>query len=299
VLGSRLGRYGVWWTQGSERVASSVLIATELPDPEAFTAMLDGRWQEHGWTSADSSAAGGYAAEHAVAFRSAGVSGPGKIRSANEDSYATHDGVGAWIVADGLGGHQAGDVASGMVASVLEQLAEDSDLDERINELVRALTIVNGCLQVMAERDPTVTLVGSTVAALLADGAGCACIWAGDSRVYRLRDGQLEQLSRDHSEHSERAGEGHAVTRAVGGAGALELEIARGDVCDGDRYLLCTDGLYDEVPAEAIASALLLADPAQSCARLQQATLHGAARDNFTAVVVHATATQTHDAPGR
>jgi protein phosphatase len=173
-----------------------------------------------------------------------------------------------------------------MVTSTLRGLRAGSGLPDRIDQLVRALGVVNGCLQVLAERDPSVTLAGSTVVALLVEGSSAAMIWAGDSRLYRLRNGALKQLTRDHSEVAEGSGN-HVITRAVGGPEALEVEIEHAEVRDGDRFLLCTDGLYGEVREAEIAAALSRPEPALACDDLKRAALSGEARDNLTALVVH------------
>ena len=303
---ARLGTRCLWWTQGSELVEPCVLVSSQLPAPEAFIAMLDGRWGERGWVTGayrrEAHAAtvsrgersfaplGDLAAGRSAAgreVRSAAVTDVGRTRAVNEDSYASRDDAGTWIVADGLGGHQAGEIASRMVASVIAQLDVAAALDERIDSLVRGFHVVNGCLQVLAERDDAVALAASTVVALIIDGDAAAWIWAGDSRLYRLRGGELEQLSRDHSEAADGTIDRHVVTRAVGGDGDLELDIGRADVRDGDRFMLCTDGLYAEVTAEEIVDAMSLADAEEGCTRLKEAVLRGEARDNLTGIIVH------------
>ncbi len=284
-----------WWTQGSERVEPCLLVADELPPPDTFVALLDGEWRRHGWCSETLSGAArpafsaGFAlrstATRGPAVRSAAVSHCGKVRERNEDAYACRNDLGVWAVADGLGGYQAGAIASGMVASIVEGLEAGRGFEDRIAQLVRGLGVVNGCLRVLAERDPDVTLAGSTIAAVLVEGAAAVCVWVGDSRVYRLRAAALEQLSRDHSEAAEGV-DNHVITRAVGGPEPLEAEIERADARPGDRFLLCTDGLYGQVSAQEIAAALALEDPERACAYLERAALAGEAPDNLTAVVV-------------
>jgi serine/threonine protein phosphatase PrpC len=285
-----LGWRCVWWTDGSERVEPSVLVAEDLPSPAAFASLLDGRWEARGWNSAtvpitslirrDVNSAG-------LGRRVAAVTDPGKTRSRNEDSFAYREDLGVFLVADGLGGHQAGEIASRMVASVVDQLGDASSLGERIDRFVRALDVVNGCLQVLAERQPGVELAASTVAALLVENDIAACAWAGDSRVYRLRDGDVLQLSRDHSEAEDGIADNHVVTRAVGAPEPLEVDVEHVDARAGDRFLLCTDGLYGEVAAREIAVALSLPEPEQACDYLKEAVLRGAAPDNLTGVAVY------------
>lgn len=227
-----------------------------------------------------------------IAPRSAAVTDPGKARVVNEDAYACRDDLGLWVVADGLGGHRAGDVASRMVAHALERaLAEDGDgglwagVNERLAHLAVALRAVNACLRVLAERDAE-DLSASTVAALVIGGDAAGWVWAGDSRIYRLRGGRLEQLTRDHA-FSAASGD-RSITRAVGGEERLEVDFGGAPIRAGDRYLLCTDGLYTEVVTEQIVAALSQADPRLACDRLLAAALDGEAHDNLTAVVVFA-----------
>lgn len=279
----------VWWTDGSERVEPSVLVAPGLPPPEAFAALLDGRWEAHGWIAPPEA--------FVLAGRAAALTDPGKARTRNEDSFAYREDLGVFVVADGLGGHQAGEIASRMVTSVVDQLERAADLGERVDRFVQALGVVNGCLQVLAERQAGVELAASTVAALLLDSGKAACVWVGDSRVYRLRDGELRQLSRDHSEAEEGVTDSHVpdnpvpdshvVTRAVGAPDPLEADVERVDARAGDRFLLCTDGLYGEVDSDEIAAALSLPAPEQACASLKAAVLRGDAPDNLTGIAVY------------
>jgi type VI secretion system protein ImpM len=136
---------------------------------------------------------------------------------------------------------------------------------------------------------------GSTVALLLVRGTACAVLWAGDSRVYRLRQNQLTQLTTDHTwaaelnlQHAEEEAD-HAITRAVGGESTLTLDLRRDQAQVGDRYLLCSDGLTRELNDAQIAAGMSYGD-VKSCARaLIDATLQAGARDNVTVVIVEAT----------
>ena len=278
-----LASYSLFWTQGSEHVAPCALFAPGLPAAHAYVAMLDGAFDARGWQSPARIET--FVPRASAPLRAAAVTDVGKTRDVNEDAYACRDDIGVFVVADGLGGHQGGDVASAMVASVADGLGDAASLEERVGLLVRALRVVNGCLIAYADTAGTAGLAGSTVAALLVDGETAACVWAGDSRVYRWRAGTLEQLTRDHSEAPGAPGN-RAVTRAVGGVRDLDLEVEYHEVLPGDRFLLCSDGLYGEVNDALLAAALGLGDPAAACARLKAAALDGEANDNLTAVVV-------------
>src|SRR5690606_13741571 len=174
-------------TQGSEHVAPCALFAPGLPQARAYVAMLDGAFGTRGWLSQTRTEA--LAPRPSAQLRSAAVTDVGKTREGNEDAYACLDDVGAFIVADGLGGHRGGDLASSMVASVVDALDDAATLPERVGLLVRALRVVNGCLIAYAESAGTAGLAGSTVAALIVDGGSAACVWAGDSRIYRWQIG--------------------------------------------------------------------------------------------------------------
>jgi len=291
LLHRDLGAHSVWWTAGSERVAPSALMVSRLPAPSSFVAMLDGDFSSGEWIRGVLHRAAGET--EPVHFRSAGVSNVGKVRAINEDSFACRDDLGVWLVADGLGGHQAGDVASGMVACVAERLPGAPTLEVAVQQLTQGLIVVNGCLRVFAERNPEITMVASTVAAVVAKGHQMAVLWAGDSRVYRWRDGQVELLTSDHADgdapDASLLGEGavnKAVTRAVGGGSELELDVVYHEAQPLDRYLLCTDGLYGSVSVDDLQRALSVDAAEEAAAELVRVALSGAAPDNLTGVVV-------------
>jgi type VI secretion system ImpM family protein len=292
LAGSVLRGYAFWWTQGSERVAPCVAVSSELPAAQPFTALLDGHWEPHGWHSFQAPAAGSSASTGGLAYASAAVTDPGS-RPINEDSFARGDEQGLWVVADGLGGHRAGDVASRMVTSIVRAQRAGADLERRVEDVAQAIQVVNGCLQELAPESGSGDLVGSTVAALLLGEGRAAWLWAGDSRVYRFREGSLVRLSHDHADTDETYG-GRAVTRAVGAPGMLEIEVERGPAQAGDRYLLCTDGLWGEVYAEQISLALSLGTPEAACSALHSTVAAGETPDNFTAVVVYVSTLAAH-----
>jgi serine/threonine protein phosphatase PrpC len=135
---------------------------------------------------------------------------------------------------------------------------------------------------------------GTTVVVLLTQGATGICLWAGDSRLYRLREGTLEQISVDHSEEEEGTGDdgmprrANVITRAVGGREELELDQLSFDIKLGDRLLLCSDGLYRELSPEQIAEMLQNGDAMSAVETLQLRVLRGEAADNVTVIVIDA-----------
>ena len=196
-------------------------------------------------------------------WQSASCSHVGRVRRINEDAMLDQPERGLWAVADGMGGHTLGDVASRMVVDALAHLPQTS------TDAIRAcLAEVNRRLMTEAAmRD--VQVIGSTAVVLLASGSHCSCLWAGDSRIYRLRGGRLEQLTRDHSRVQEMVDRGeltpeaarisplrNRITRALGVPGPLDLEARQLPSEASDLYLLCSDGLTGELKDSEIAAIL-------------------------------------------
>lgn len=238
--------------------------------------------------------------EGALHWYSAARTHTGKVRKINEDSFLERSEYGIWVVADGMGGHAIGDVASQMVVSALQDIPYQSNLEALEVEVCLRLQEVNRRLrQEAAARNERV--IGSTVAVLLSRGMHCIYLWAGDSRVYIFRDGGLRQLSHDHS-HVEvlinhglldrREAQNHpsagAITRAVGAVEALELDKGTLEVKSGDIFLLCSDGLYNEVTEEDIKTILKENNCRKSSEMLLDLALKRGGRDNVTVVVVNA-----------
>jgi serine/threonine protein phosphatase PrpC len=224
------------------------------------------------------------------------------VRAINEDAYLALPERGLWVVADGMGGHEAGDVASQMVIEALqrtEPLASWPDFLEAVRESLRG---VNRQLREESAQRYQHRTIGSTVVVLLASETQCACLWVGDSRIYRLRDGQLKQLTRDHSHVQELVDQGliapesahrhplaNVITRAVGSADELQIDEVAHPLQPGDLFLLCSDGLNKTVSDEEIAR--LLAHSDHNCQEAVKAFIHLAlmrdANDNVTTVVVN------------
>ena len=164
--------------------------------------------------------------------------------------------------------------------------------------------VKNGFLQVAHEKCKTAFRKhrpGTTVAALHAHGNYCFALWAGDSRIYRLRNGALEQLTRDHSQAQERYDRGelteeelashhsaHVLTRSVGAHKNLRLDMSYMPVEAGDRYLLCSDGLYNPAGFDEIRTALAQGSAEDACRALVDLALEGGGRDNITVIIVDA-----------
>lgn len=206
---------------------------------------------------------------------------------------------GLWAVADGMGGHEAGDVASSKVAEALLRLPIFYNLEELVEGAVAALRRVNQELIVLAGSEDGTRTIGSTLVGLAIAGDQYRCFWAGDSRAYRLRDGTITQLSRDHSlvqslvdagmldpKDAENHPNANVVTRAVGVADELKVDVVRGDAKPGDLFLLASDGLTRVVSDDELAAVLSAAPAEQSADRLIEMVLSRGAPDNVTMVIV-------------
>ncbi|HEX7037772.1 MAG TPA: protein phosphatase 2C domain-containing protein [Pseudomonadales bacterium] len=237
---------------------------------------------------------------HSFHWVSAGRTELGKVRKLNEDALLQRPDRGLWAVADGMGGHAAGDFASASVVSALGGIREGLPLEPLIAEARQQLERINGELLVEG-RQRRARIIGSTVVVLVAAGHEGAVLWAGDSRLYRWRGRRLERLTDDHSriqeliasgrldaDQAEQHPEANVITRAVGVAETLELSNRRFPIRDGDTFLLCSDGLTRYVSDRAIASALRDPTCQGACDRLIEAALKSPARDNITVVVTRA-----------
>ncbi|MEP7306550.1 MAG: type VI secretion system-associated protein TagF [Acidobacteriota bacterium] len=291
----------VWWTEGSSAVEPSCLISRGLPHPSTFVALLDGAWAQYRWRPVP-----GHVDTHAtfslrneqptpISFRSAAASDVGLVREINEDAFVERSEIGMWAVADGLGGHRDGEVASRMVCDTLAELEPAPTFDETVEAARQRLQWVNDyLLRVSAGGGTLADRSASTVVVLLVRGSSCAILWAGDSRVYRWRSGRLERLTRDHSVDDSDGPDGRetstAITRAVGVQSNLALDLRGDDVCSGDRFLLCSDGLTRALTEPQIEAWLDHDDIGAAVQGLIATTLAAGAPDNVTVLIVEAAA---------
>jgi type VI secretion system ImpM family protein len=289
----------LWWTEGSSIVDPSCLIAKGLPHPATFVALLDGSWPQHHWRSVparvepDPTLSGGLIDDPMpLRFRSAAATDVGRARGNNEDGFVERPEIGLWAVADGLGGHSGGEIASRMVCDALADFEPDRSFEETVEAARQRMQQVNDHLLRTAAGSLLAEHSASTVVVLLVRGAHAAVLWAGDSRVYRWRAGRLEQLSRDHSlaELEGFAGgeDSNVITRAVGVQPALTLDLYRDTVRADDRFLLCSDGLTRVIPEAQIRVWMEEKDIRVATEGLIKATLDAGAPDNVTVLIVQA-----------
>ena len=224
-----------------------------------------------------------------ITFNSYGITHPGNKRDHNEDALLENPTLGLWAVADGMGGHEAGDYASQYTISSLDTLTKPTSL-----ETIR-LALHEAHTHLRKQKETC----GTTIALLLRNGAQGHIIWAGDSRVYRYRNQTLTQLTRDHSYVEELVENGllspsdaktshlsNRITRALGAYDELALDLISCDFIPGDRYIICSDGLYNEIEDTALCN-LLENHPIDTFpAELLQAVLNGDAKDNVTFILI-------------
>jgi PPM family protein phosphatase len=230
-----------------------------------------------------------------VALRYAVRSDRGLMRTNNEDSV--YAGPRLLALADGMGGHAAGEVASNVVISVLAHLDEDRPVDDLISTLRDATADANNHLREMVMQDPNLDGMGTTLTALLFAGHRVGLVHVGDSRAYLLRGGQLTQITHDDtfvqalidegrlteeeaSSHPQRS----LILHALNGAD-VEPDLSIREVRVGDRYLLCSDGLSDVVSPDTLLEALRLPDPHEAADRLVELALRAGGPDNVTCIV--------------
>lgn len=234
-----------------------------------------------------------------IALRYAARSDVGLVRSNNQDS--AYAGPHLLVVADGMGGHAGGDVASSVAVAHLAPLDDEAHgPDDALDELADALTKAHEELLALAEENPELAGLGTTVTALLRSGNKLAMAHIGDSRAYLLREGELAQVTTDHSfvqhlvntgkltpEEAEHHPQRSVLLRVLGD---FDMEIVPDlsvrEARPGDRWLLCSDGLSGVVSFETISDALREIDDAGACAeQLVELALRGGAPDNVTVVV--------------
>lgn len=228
----------------------------------------------------------------------------GRRRTVNEDAFLQMDDVGLWLIADGMGGHARGDVASRFVVEAFDGLVKPGSMDEFSKEVKHRIYLANERIQAEVSQTGSDQIMGTTVVAFMVFKREWRCIWAGDSRAYLLRDGRLSQISHDHSVVQEMVDRGellqdeaashpmaNRITRAVGTQDNPQLEERRSILRDGDTVLLCSDGLNKEVDEAELATILESLDCEEASRELVDLTLERGARDNVTVAVIRFEAT--------
>jgi len=233
-----------------------------------------------------------------LGFDCASRTHPGLKRKVNEDSILVRTDRGFWAVADGMGGHEAGDVASAKVVEALSLVPPHSAMESFVEDSISALQTANTDLIRLARSTQRPRTIGTTIVGLVVAQDRFGCFWAGDSRAYRIRDGEIAQLTRDHSlvqglvdagtldpAEAEDHPNANVVTRAVGASETLEVDTSTGDARAGDIFLLASDGLTRVVTEDEIYSEL--SAPIEAAAdNLLQTVLSRGAPDNVSLILV-------------
>ncbi len=230
-------------------------------------------------------------------IRSAYATHAGNVRDLNEDYFQMTPELGLWIVADGMGGHESGEVASALTVDVVRRSVEAGE------PLNKSLIAAHEAVMRAADSDPGKSGMGATVVALKITGNHYEIAWVGDSRVYRLsRQKGFNLLTHDHSyvqllidndlitpEDAKNHPMSHVVNQAIGSSpkGTVAVDTVAGTVESGDRFLLCTDGLTNELSDDGIAAVLGQEGDHQAAAdQLIQKALAAGGADNVTVVIV-------------
>lgn len=217
---------------------------------------------------------------------------PGRVRDHNEDNIFGSSECGLWIVADGMGGHACGEVASEIVVDRLRTLISAGE------SLASAIDLAHQAVTEHAEINTQAKGMGATVVVMSSVNEHYTIAWVGDSRAYRLRGNRLELLTRDHSylewlkdngitvEEARKHPKRNVITQSIG-VGEPRPDTVDGDCQPGDRYLLCSDGLNDELTDEEICSILQSsANSGEITEQMINAALEKGGRDNISVIVV-------------
>ncbi len=241
---------------------------------------------------------------HNTEFRwqSASQTHKGNVRQYNEDSFIARDDICLWTVADGMGGHEAGDVASQLIVEMLQQVSGHANLSSYVDLIDDTLIEANQRLRTLSKENYNNHTVGSTVVSFIATDRHIAYLWAGDSRVYRIRDRQIKQLTRDHSEVQNMVDQGllmadeaeahpaaNVITRAMGAADSLFLSVGIDETLHGDIYIVCSDGLYRDISDQELFQIARQQDVEKICNDMMQLALSREAKDNITTIILKST----------
>lgn len=235
-----------------------------------------------------------------ICWSSAQDTNVGMVREINEDSILSLPETQLWAVADGMGGYEAGNVASDMIVKALSPMISKPSLSEMVDCVEDSLIDVNHRILEYADIMLDGRTLGSTVVTLLIQGNAGICLWAGDSRLYRYRKNQLVQLSRDHSQVEDLVSQGfispeeakthpdsNIITRAIGASSELHVDINAFTAQLGDTFLLCSDGLYNMVSKDEISSIIASFPITEAVDVLIKKALDNGANDNVSVILVN------------
>ena len=222
----------------------------------------------------------------------------GYVRQLNEDRFISRSDLGLWAVADGMGGHAAGDVASSALIQSLDLIKLQDSAAALRQACEASLSAANTAIRQLAQARG-IEVMGTTVVALLIFDTHYACLWCGDSRAYLIRDRQISQVTRDHTEVQELIAEGllsreeasrwprrNIITRAIGVFEQAEVDVKSGELLPGDVFILCSDGLTGYVAAEELRQSVIDRPAQNACDDLIHLALERGGQDNVTVMVI-------------
>jgi serine/threonine protein phosphatase PrpC len=234
----------------------------------------------------------------------------GMVRELNEDSFVDLTEIGVWCVADGMGGHSAGEVASKAVTEGMRAMTNSASIETMVEDARENLLRINSELIAGSGAYDPQRLPGATAVVLIIAGDKGAVVWAGDSRIYLCRSGVLTQLTRDHSHVQDLVDQGliaedqaeshpmaNIITRAVGISEPLEIDSAQFDVYPDDRYLLCSDGLSRQMTNTEIQELMNHGNNEEIVQSLLHTALVRGAPDNVTLISVRCKSTKPERVP--
>lgn len=247
-------------------------------------------------------------------FLAAGKSDKGVSRQNNEDNFCVDEDLRLFIIADGMGGAAAGEVASRMAVEIIRDYVKrssagnepfigdyDKSFSDASNRIASGIRLANQAIYEASQSNIKWRGMGTTIAAVLLDGSKMSIAHAGDSRVYLIRTSSIVQLTDDHSIVSEQVKSGlltkeeaegsdvrNIITRALGSAPSVEVDLDEVDLMDADRVVLCSDGLTTMVPDNVILSAVYASnEPDRACSALIDIANKNGGKDNITVVLVY------------
>ncbi len=220
-------------------------------------------------------------------FLSISFTHPGHIRKINEDAFYSSDDKGLWIVCDGMGGHDEGNFASHLITDIFEDFELKGSFEDKIALMHKQLKVIHDILQNKVEKLGGNVQIGTTLMLLHIEDEKGVCIHSGDSRCYNLRNNVLSTVTKDHAiEINDFYGYRKVLTSAISAPGDFNVEITRFVVEEKDIFLLCSDGLYDNIENQTIKSAMEESNIEIGIEKLRFNVLSSTADDNITAILV-------------
>ncbi|MFW6076666.1 MAG: PP2C family protein-serine/threonine phosphatase [Hyphomicrobiales bacterium] len=235
----------------------------------------------------------------AFRFETGTATHTGKVREVNEDGLFANADWGVWVVADGMGGHENGRLASATIVEEVSTIGNAVSAPDLLARFRDRIFRANARLLKAADHKGPHVIIGSTVAAVLVYGGHYACVWSGDSRIYLVRGEEMQQVSRDHTEAQELVDHGsispaearnwprrNVITRAIGIFDDPGLDLVQGELHAGDVFVVCSDGLTGPVEDAEIRHSIASHAPQEACDALIDMALERGASDNVTVIVV-------------